>query len=498
MRIATIRITNLLAFREWACELPAVALLTGKHGVGKSSLERVLTYGLGRRPLADKGAKSVRHDPGMLHGTADKGELLITFSDDSAAEYFRCRVEPDGTERKVKMRGAKKWEDAGEFLDEITSALAYDPMAFKDLSEKERLEAFLRVVPVEISTQEVNEAVGGPIPILLPTKIGLDTINEIYDAIFKARTTENGNADRLAKHAAELEATMPPASVGPLAVDPRTLRADLAALDKSEQDEILRIGRELQVKRDAISLTRQHKDNVVNEEIDEKIETLREKIAVLNAEISDLNVSRQQKKGVNASESEIAIQSARDAANAEATEIKTANAPLRSDLTARIATAEERERSSVVIETTRKNAETARSGAEGHKARSKAMTEALDRLTALKATVASRMTVKGVTIASPREGLPVDICREEKGALVPFSRWNDADKDAFALRMAILNKKQCGLVCIDNMGNWSPARREQVIARCRELVASEGMQFLLGLATDEGDLKVVDATEVNQ
>jgi hypothetical protein len=70
-------------------------------------------YGLGRRPLADKGAKSVRHDPGMLHGTADKGELLITFSEDSPAEYFRCRVEPDGTERKVKMRGARRSRKMG-------------------------------------------------------------------------------------------------------------------------------------------------------------------------------------------------------------------------------------------------------------------------------------------------------------------------------------------------------------------------------------------------
>ena len=121
------------------------------------------------------------------------------------------------------------------------------------------------------------------------------------------------------------------------------------------------------------------------------------------------------------------------------------------------------------------------------------MSEALDRLTALKATVASRMAVKGVTIAAPREGLPVDICREEKGSLIPFSRWNDADKDAFALRMAILNKRQCGLVCVDNMGNFSPARREQVIQRCRELAAAENMQFLLGVATDEGDLRVVNA-----
>ena len=198
--------------------------------------------------------------------------MLIAFSDDSPAEYFRCRVDIDSTERKVKMRGARKWEDAGEFLDDITSALSYDPMAFKDLSEKERLEAFLRVVPIEISVEEVNAAVGGPVPAVLPQKIGLDTINEISDTIFKARTVENQNADRLAKHAAELEAALPPAPIEALPADTRTLRADLETLNKSEQEEILRIGRELAKKREDISLTRQHKDSAVSERLTKRLQ----------------------------------------------------------------------------------------------------------------------------------------------------------------------------------------------------------------------------------
>jgi hypothetical protein len=123
------------------------------------------------------------------------------------------------------------------------------------------------------------------------------------------------------------------------------------------------------------------------------------------------------------------------------------------------------------------------------------MTEALERLTELKSTVASRMSIKGVTVACPREGMPVDICREENGALVPFSRWNEADSDVFALRMAVLHKGQCGIVCVDDISHWSPKRQENVIARCRELATQEGMQFLLGRATDEGELRIVDVTE---
>jgi hypothetical protein len=114
-------------------------------------------------------------------------------------------------------------------------------------------------------------------------------------------------------------------------------------------------------------------------------------------------------------------------------------------------------------------------------------------MTALKASVGSRMKIKGWTIASPREGQPVDICREEDGALIPFSRWNDADVDQACLRIAVLYRGPFGLVCVDNMGNWNAGRRESVIKTCKKYAVSEKMQFLLGLATEDEELKVVEA-----
>ena len=124
--------------------------------------------------------------------------------------------------------------------------------------------------------------------------------------------------------------------------------------------------------------------------------------------------------------------------------------------------------------------------------KSSAMTAALERLTKLKAEIAGRMKVKGVVIATPRDGQPVDLCRPEGDALVPFSRWNDADKDAFALRMAVLFRGPCGIVCVDNMANWNAERREAIIARCKVLAAENKMQFLLGLASG-GELRVTEA-----
>lgn len=478
MRITSIQITNLAAFGgEVKFSFGAVNIVEGKHGAGKSSLEGVLMYLLGRRPLAAKGARSVQHDPGILHGTSDRGEAIVNF-DECDIEYLRVLVKPDKSTREVKMRGSKRWEDAGQLIDDITSALAYDPMQFKDLEPKQRLEAFLRVVPVEITAAEVTEAVGGTIPIPAG-KPGLDTINALHDDIYRLRTTENSAVDTQSKYATQLEAALPPVvEGGDWNSEVIRLRGEKEILQKSEDEEIKRIGGELQTVRNAVAVARQSADTEIDSDI--------------NTRISALEADRSRRKDECAKEAEVAIEAGRSKANAEAKEIREANAPLHSQLAADIAVADERARSTAQAEGTSNAAKVARDEAEERKAKSKSMTEALDRLTTLKATVGSRMKVSGVTIASPREGSPVDLCRLEAGALVPFSRWNSADQDQFCLRMAVLFSGPLGIVCIDNLSNWNAERRAAIIARCKVLASKDRMQFLLGMATD-GELKVTEA-----
>ena len=140
---------------------------------------------------------------------------------------------------------------------------------------------------------------------------------------------------------------------------------------------------------------------------------------------------------------------------------------------------------------TREALERAKAGAVEHTAASAAMTAALKNLDALKETVASRLPIKGMTIAAPHPGQPVDICREEKGALVPFSSWNDTSKLLFCLRVAVLTHGECGLVCIDSIDAVDPKTRPALEETCRKYAEKEGMQFLLGEATG-GPLRITE------
>src|SRR6184192_1907493 len=117
MRITSIEIENLAAFKEYRTDLPHVGIVTGRHGAGKSSLENVLKYALGRRVLATN-SRGVEHDPMMIHGSAERGEAVIRF-DEGPLELLRVVVKPDITERSVKVRGRKAWQAAGSGIDEI-------------------------------------------------------------------------------------------------------------------------------------------------------------------------------------------------------------------------------------------------------------------------------------------------------------------------------------------------------------------------------------------
>jgi len=105
MRIKSITITNLGPFENFTANFPAVAIITGAHGVGKSSLENIIKYAMGRRPLATN-SRGIEHDLKILKTGTDKGEAVITF-DEGDIESLRVTVTKTSTDRKIKTRGGK-------------------------------------------------------------------------------------------------------------------------------------------------------------------------------------------------------------------------------------------------------------------------------------------------------------------------------------------------------------------------------------------------------
>lgn len=483
MRAISIKIENLKAFRLFESDLPAVTILQGTHGSGKSSIEEILKYALGRRPLADKGSRGVEHDPGMLRIGVEKGFAEIKFSDDSEVEVLRVTVARDSTKRETKTRGSKRWIAAAAEIDAFAEAISYDPMVLKTMSAKERVAALLKVMPISVTAQEITTAMNGVGVQATIFKLppSLDAINAAHADIETQRRDINREAKSLTAHAEELEAALPPdAAEGQdwtqVAGD---LDSRISSLKKTETDTINR-------------LTRQVSD-VKSHCTDDKAERYRVIDLDINAKIAVLERERESLKHVAAQDESDVVDSVRDAANKELTEVRAEIGPEIAKLTAEAASARTQVEAQQRTIGTREAAKKARESATEKETKSERMTAALTRLAALKTEVAGRMKIPGLTIESPGPGFEVDACRVQDGKLVPFSLFNDSDKDLVCLRVAVLARGSYGLVCVDDISGYIPERREKVIAAARQYSKEAGMQFILGEAV-EGDLRVVDAS----
>lgn len=495
MRLTHLTIRNIGHLAEFDQDIPAVCLITGANGVGKSTILESLMYAAGRR-VGPSGSKAINHDPTMLRGDAKNGEIIARFDDpDGNLEYLRCVVTESKTGRYIKAWGATAYAEAGSNLDTFFNALAYNPFALKAMEPKARIEAVLRIIPPAVTAEEIRDAAGDTIPRDAVIGAGISDIQRIHDDLFSARTDVNREADTLEKQS-KLLAVVPGAEdqtdwVETLAA----LRSQKSTLEASEAEEITRIRGEFSTGQIAAGKA---EAQAKSESRDQSIAEFRVIDDDINAKIKALESERTSRKDTASrsnndrlaeidAEKSAFIESARATANADAEEVQTANRPRHDELTAAISKAQTRAEVQLQAEGARNAAILTADNAIAARAKAGKLTEAIERLRALKIEVSKRMDLEGVTIASARGG-PVDLCREEAGALVPFSRWNTKDKNVMCLRIALKAQAACGLVVIDSLGDFDEESTAELRDACHEH-AGRGVSFLVGDAT-RGELRV--------
>ena len=192
--LKSITITNLGAFAgETSIELPAVCLVSGGNGKGKTSLLDIIKF------FGDKG-----HDPDLLHGNAPDGDAVLVLDD---GNQLRLRITRKETTRWWKSADGKRWIEGRDLIDKIYRAIAYDPIRFLELGPKEQAAKLLEIAPVEVDDGDLRAAIAGVEGISWGDKgASLETIASIHSALYGARTELNSNAKQLAAHAAQLEA----------------------------------------------------------------------------------------------------------------------------------------------------------------------------------------------------------------------------------------------------------------------------------------------------
>ena len=474
MRIVKAEITNMAAFAKVAYDLPAIAIIAGKNGKGKSSLLDVIRY------TFESG-----HDEDIIHGTEPWGECILTMSDGGAV---KCRASREGeTVRAYKKPGAKAFKVGRAEIDRIANAISYDPMSFLELPEKGtarqpgQLERLLEIMPINLEPGELDAALAHlPEKPDIPQGNAFDVIRSLSKTLFDTRTGLNTSVKTLNAHAEELEkAVVPMPADGTNWVEES---AKLAALLKETESK-------LQSRKDAIADTfLQFKDDCrddehkahesIDGEIDEQIRELER-----HREIRKQQATKERQELV-----EDALQ--QQAKAVEETQLKMG--AVISDLNTRKGQADERARASEASGSTHAAIKVAKESAAAEAGRAQAITQALDKLAALKAELAKRIQIPDVEIVDGR------ICRDHDGAMIPLKRWNTQQKMFFCLKIGVLAHGEAGILIVDNCEHFDAENREALMAAAAHYAETEGLQFLFGIVSDDGaTLSITDGKEVS-
>ena len=417
------------------------------------------------------GSISVKHDPLMLHGEAKEGECILTLSDDT---QVRCRVTEKGTERMVRPPKGVKWERTPAAIDSLVNSISYDPVRFKEMEPAARVKALLGMLPSAVTAAEISEAIGTEFKTIPGEEVGLHTIGRAYEQLYAARRDESVAADTQFKHAKELGAAVPAGEEAP--ADPMPIRSKRQVLIdgiRAHNATVVKMRDETIAEHKAAHLLRCQQ---MRDEHSAKVRALEAEMAA-KTQASNATLADEVQK-----------------TQAEAAAAVKPEAPQElHDLTAELATAEANYKAWAASAGTVDAMNRARQSAEEHKATADALTQSLENLKRLQENVAKKLNIPGFSIQAPKPGLPVDVCKEEAGGLVPFSQWNTAAQLFFCIKVARMSKGQCGIILIETDG-IDKENRIRMMEAVGKLSESEGIQFVMVTATC-GDLKISDRVE---
>lgn len=471
MRLARVEITNLVGFGAaedgkpaLVADLPAIAIIQGGNGRGKTSFLDAIKYLFGRG-----------HDPDIIHGNAEWGEIIITFDDGSAV---RARASRKGeTTRGYKPAGGKRWVVSRAEIDAIANALSYDPLAFKSMDEGAQTQALMKVVNFTCEASEITEAVGEAAAELdnfsaPDTGNVLDVIAAVDKQLRAVRPKLSGAAESAEHHAEELAKTLPQESPGAdWDAEVQRLRGEKDALEAGERESIGKVAKHLADRRGSIKETATADRDAIDTDIDAKIRAL--------------EVERGARKGIVDIDERACLEGLQARATAKREEVQLANAPKRDELARALGAAETNARQQATAVGTRSAIDKALVDAKAKRERWQSITDALARLEALKVKVLERSPLPGFEFQDGRI-----LAKDDSGALVPFRRWNEEKQIIFCLRLAVMAHGKAGFICIDRAESLDSEHRRKLVAAAKKYAERDGLQFLIASVSDIPSLKI--------
>lgn len=429
MRLAHVKIRDILGIDELEFDAGAFTLIEGRNGSGKTSVLEAIK-------CVTKGGT----DATLLRNGANDGEAILVFDDGSS---IRKRVTDKTQSISFRDADGKAQGSPMTAIAQLVDAFSVNPVAFLQAPAKQRVSVLLESLPTQADPARIREIVGDP-DMPVTGENALRQIDNAYTVIFDERTGTQRAAREKEATITQLAGALPPAGAGATG-DPVALRARLNEIDDDERAEMKRIEDRL------ASLRTEHESKVT--EMREEIAAIQSRLSTAAQEFADWQGKAAQRRA--------------DAAG----EFAEQRAPVRAQLVALDADQE----SAIRAKATRETIGKMEAQAESLRQDAQRQTAALEALTAYKAELLSSLPIDGLEV---RDG---EIFRHG----VAFDRLNKAQQVEIAVEIAKLRAGDLKVICVDDLEMLDSEHFEAF----REQALASGLQLIVTRVSD-GDFAV--------
>lgn len=388
MKIAHVRIRNILGIEELEFTAGRFNVISGHNGANKTSVIEAI-----------KSIVPGTEDATLLRRGADRGEVVLLCDDGTE---FKRKVGV-GRGLSVTKDGARSPEAAREIRG-LLDALSVNPVEFLSAKPKDRINVLLESLPMQVDPARLEHIAGSAAQAADPLASALDQIAAVRKAIFDERTLTNRARTEKEATINQLAATLPRAAPGAPTGDLMELEASLAEVDAADATERTRVADKLEGIRKATS---------------DQVEALREEIAKLQVNLAET----ERKAGLQ-----------RDMKRQEF-------AAKRAPLVAQITTIKANVEAAAAAEATRKTLVQMRQQADGLAGAAERCTTEIDALDAYKSELLAALPIPGLEV---REG---EVFRDG----IPFDRLNKGQQVEIAVEIAKLRAGDLGIICVDEL-----------------------------------------------
>ena len=469
-RCTQIEVVNIMGIEQLKFVPGNVTIVSGRNGAGKTSVLEAIRSVL-------KGG----HDASLLRSGAEKGSVRVLLDD--GTEMLKT-VTKESSNLRVVHPVAGRVSKGQALIDSLVDSLGVDPMALLNCPASKRAEYLADIMALDVPEPAIREAAGRPVAVgKLPAGAsGLDRLEAVREALYDERTGVNRTAKDKRVTAGQLRETLPPdgATAGADLAELRAVRAELAEqLSVAEKDAA---SKRKTTEKDAATAREKAVEAIkanAQAELDAIREDAQERIRAIERE-RDSALERVKERAREQAEAKAAEERAvcAEAERQEREVLESVRAMLGGAIAEQdtiVALAEAAEKEHARAEKTREILAAAERDADKAEADSKALTEALERIDALKASLLEKLPIKGLEI---REGAVfVDG--------LPFERVNSARQIEVAFQVAKLRAGKVGLIVADGLERFD----EETYRTFEAAAASAGLQFVVG-RVGRGELAV--------